>query len=100
MFQCKKVPECSDTTSCQEANRQCKCVTVKGDACEPIKTICAYQSGGELFECSVGCCSNQCSGRCSKGKSQKVGEYYDVKKYFTALLILILALVLVSTLSL
>ena len=107
MSKCAPNSNCKDTTTCepQFKDKLCKCVVTKSD-CETIKTMCAYEDGGVLYPCSVGCCKNQCDrGQCpenTRGSFKLLGlpsSPDDTKKYALAILVLIIALVIISTLS-
>ncbi len=102
---------CVDTKTCQSqfTNKNCKCVTVQGDnKCNPIKTMCAYEDGGVLYGCSVGCCNNQCPGQCpesSTGAPLAIGFVSTnlqnpVVRWGIAIVILLLAMITISTVSL
>ena len=97
-----KSPICSDT-SCpiKFKAKSCQCRTVRGDACQPIKTVCAYEENGELYGCPVGCCNNQCDGEC--GVDSVTTKYkpfeFQMQKYVLALVILLLGLLLMSSVS-
>lgn len=104
----KELP-CSDTSTCESKfkNKGCKCVTIQGDKCQPIKTTCAYEDNGVLYGCSVGCCGNQCGGQCPTGSNVDlsgvpliVGSVSRVDIYIVALLILLLTLILITTVML
>jgi hypothetical protein len=110
MSKCAPNSNCKDITTCEPQFRDklCKCVVTKSD-CETIKTVCAYEDGGVLYPCSVGCCKNQCDrGQCpenNRGSFKILGvpmvsSPNDMKKYALAILVLIIALVTISTLSL
>ena len=107
---CKtKTMPCSDTTTCEPKfkGKGCKCVTVKGDACNPVQTMCAYEDGGVYYGCSTGCCANQCEGQCPSTFSSApiplgsvTTETSTLARWGLAVLILFVALMLASTVSL
>jgi hypothetical protein len=109
MSTCPPKKVCKDATTCepQFKDKLCKCVITPLD-CETFKTICAYEEGGYLYPCSVGCCQNQCdNGQCpgDSRPSIKLGEATmtypkDTGKYVLAIVVLLVALIIISTLSL
>lgn len=110
MSTCPPKKECKDSKTCepQFKDKLCKCV-ITPLGCETFKTICAYEEGGYLYPCSVGCCQNQCdNGQCpgDSRPSFKIGEATftyastNITKYFLAIAVLIVALLIISTLSL
>jgi hypothetical protein len=108
MSNCPPNKVCTDTTTCEPRykDKGCKCVIVPKD-CDTFKTICAYEEGGFLYPCSVGCCKNQCDrGQCpeeSKSYFQmgglKVDQTSSVDRYMLAIAVLLVALIIISTLS-
>ena len=102
-----KAPVCSDTTCPIEfQSKGCQCMTVKGDSCNPIKTMCAYEDGGVLYGCPVGCCNNQCDGQCGApayGGDSTPTQYtpldIQMQKYVLAIVILLIGLLLMSSVS-
>jgi hypothetical protein len=102
-----KSPQCTDA-SCPKKfrDKSCKCRTVQGDACEPIKTVCAYEEDGTLYGCPTGCCNNQCGGQCGSPMYEDTAtptKYapidIQIKKYIMALVILLVGLLLLSSVS-
>ena len=98
---------CSDF-SCPKKfkDKSCKCRTVQGDSCQPIKTVCAYEENGALYGCPSGCCSNQCEGQCGSPmyEDEAVSTQYtsfdmQIQKYLIAIIILIVGLLLMSSVS-
>jgi hypothetical protein len=108
MTKCPPNKVCKDTTTCasQYKDKMCKCVITPMD-CDTFKTICAYEEGGFLYPCSVGCCKNQCDkGQCpeeSKASIQVGGltltRADKVDRYMLAIAVLLIALVVISTIS-
>jgi hypothetical protein len=84
-------------------DKLCKCVTILGNSCEPIKNVCAYKENGTLLMCPSGCCQNQCEGICddteAKAKSSKL-QAISTKRYILAIIVLFITLALISTVSL
>jgi hypothetical protein len=109
---CPTPKVCVDKKTCQSQFREkkCKCVTVKGGdkTCEPMRTVCAYEDGGVLYGCSTGCCSNQCQGQCpedSSGAPLAIGSVSTnldnaLTRWGVAIVILLLAMVVISTVGL
>ena len=98
MSTCPPKKECKDSTTCepQFKDKMCKCVTTPLVGCDTFKTICAYEEGGYLYPCSVGCCQNQCdNGQCPGGSQTST----NLTKYFLAIAVLLVALLIISTLS-
>lgn len=104
-----KSPRCTDAACPKKfKDKKCQCRMVEGDACEPIKTVCAYEEDGALYGCPTGCCDNQCDGQCGspmyEDKDEAVATKYvpfdiPVKKYILALVILLVGLLLLSSVS-
>jgi len=115
-----KSPPCPDLT-CEKqfSEKQCKCITTKGDSCQPTKTVCAYEDRGIYYGCSSGCCEGQCEGQCSSiydplnktwqkvstgspdivlGKAASTIDLLTI--YAISVGILLITLILISTLSL
>lgn len=102
--------KCRDTTTCQSKfkDKNCKCVTTntskKGDG--TIETTCAYEEGGVLYGCSIGCCQNQCGGQCPDNKNNiflNLGDALPTnmtRRWGLAILVLLISMILISTVSL
>ena len=110
MSTCPPKKKCKDSTTCepQFKDKLCKCVITPLE-CDEFKTICAYEEDGYLYPCSVGCCQNQCdNGQCpgDSRPSFKLGNAMtltyptDITKYVIAVAVLLIALIIISTLSL
>lgn len=106
---CPKIETCINKTCEQQfIGKQCKCVNIKGDNCQPIKTTCAYEESGVLYGCSAGCCNNQCDGQCSSVSGAPnivvgtaAATQLDILNMYTvSIAIILIALILISTVSL
>ena len=108
MSNCPPNRVCKDTTTCepQYKDKLCKCTVIPMD-CDTFKTICAYEEGGFLYPCSVGCCKNQCDrGQCPEDSKAyfkigdlKVERTNKMEQYMLAIAVLLIALVIISTIS-
>ena len=98
---------CPPKTVCKNNNcdfkfkdKLCKCVSIVGNSCVPIKTVCAYNKNGTLLMCPSGCCQNQCQGICDDTEANAASERLQavsIKRYILAIIILFITLVLIST---
>ena len=98
---------CPPKTVCKNNNcdlkfkdKLCKCVSILGNSCEPIKTVCAYKDNGTLLMCPSGCCQNQCEGICDDTEAEAESSNLQAvmtKRYVLAIIVLLISLVLIST---
>lgn len=93
----------NDSCNSKFSDKLCKCVSIIGNSCEPIKNVCAYKKDGILLMCPSGCCENQCEGTCDDTDSNKDTlnlRATTVKRYILAIIVLFIALLLISTVGL
>jgi hypothetical protein len=84
------------------SDKLCKCVSILGNSCEPIKTVCAYKKDGILLMCPSGCCQNQCEGMCEDTDTDAALDFQQItlKRYILAVIVLFISLLLISTVGL